>query len=302
MRTPKLPLVALLSLSVLAACDPRGRDGRASAFKVLATVNGVPITERDVAHRAMRPGVAAMRGHEVSGDLLPAVVQDELVYQRAVELGLDRDPEYRKRIEDLETQVRALQRQEMATRFRAWVQQQAKVTEAEARAYFEQNAAVVRTKFHVQQIFYRGKNEQIVADRADLRSGAPFEEVAWRRFTGVPREGKAPWDLGELAWHQLPPAWRGVVDRLEPGQVSEVIQGEGERFWVVKLVAKRLDPAASFESERERIDAALRQRKSDELYGRALAEVKAKARIVTSPDAPATAATAARAASPASDP
>ena len=115
----------------------------------------------------------------------------------------------------------------------------------------------------------------------------------------MPREGNAPWDLGELAWYQLPPAWRGIVDRLEPGQVSDVIKGEGERYWVVKLVGKRVDPAVSFETERERIETVLRQRKADALFGRLLAEMKAKARIVSAPDVPVT---AARGAAPATDP
>ncbi len=280
MRTSTLPVVAVVSAVFLAACG-EGRPAASGGLEVLATVNGVPITERDVAHRTARAGMAAMPGHEptAAGNALPAVVQDEVLYQRAVELGLDRDPEYLRRVADLEAQVRGFRRQQMTTRLRAWAQDQAKVTEQEARAWFDQNAALVTTRFHVLQIFYRGKPEQILADRADIRSGAPFEEVAWRRFDGVPRSGKAPWDLGELAWHQLPPAWRGVVDQLEPGQVSEVIR-DGDRAWVIKLAGKRADPALGFATERERIEAALRQRKAEEQYASVLAEARKRAKIV----------------------
>jgi hypothetical protein len=284
LKTSTLSLVAVVSTALLAACGER-RSAEGGGLEVLATVNGVPITERDVAHRTERPGTPAMPGHEpaAAGNALPTIVQDELVYQRAVELGLDRDPEYLRRVADLEAQVRTFRRQQMTMRVRAWAQEQVKVTEQEARDWFDRNAALVTTRFHVLQIFYRGRAEQILADRADIRSGAPFEEVAWRRFDGVPRQGKAPWDLGELAWHQLPPAWRGVVDQLEPGQVSEVIR-DGDRAWVIKLAAKRVDPALGFATERERIDTALRQRKAEAQYASVVAEARKRAKIVYTAD------------------
>jgi hypothetical protein len=252
---------------------------------VLATVNGVPITDRDLEHTSKRALMGGGPGHEdaaASGNALQSVVRDELVYQKAVQLGLDRDEDYRQRLEDLQAQVRAFQRQEMSSRYRRYVQEHAAVPEQEARDYFEKNASVIQTRFHVLQIMYRGKYPEIVADHQAIQGGAPFEEVASRRFAGMPHEGRPPWDLGELAWYQLPPSWRGVVDRLESGQVSDVIRGDNERFWVIKLAGKRIDPAVTFATEKERIVEALRQKKAEELHAQTLAEMKEKARIVYS--------------------
>ena len=111
--------------------------------------------------------------------------------------------------------------------------------------------------------------------------------VAAKRFPDLPASVKAPWDLGEMAWNQLPPAWRGVVDRLQPGQVSDVIQGEAGRSWIVKLVSRRVDPTITFETEKDRIVDALRQQKATELYEATLAEARAKARIVYAKGPPA---------------
>ena len=278
-----LPAVAVFSTLLFTACgEPRAPERSAAqggAVRVLATVNGAPITERDVEHRAKRGGVAVMPGHERSGDILQTVVRDELAYQQALRLGLDRDPEYQLRLDDLEAQVRTFRRQELAGRLRSHAMQQASVSEGEARAYYDENAALLRTRFHVLQILRRGGEAELLADRDEVKAGAPFEEVAWKRFPGMPREGKAPWDLGELAWFQLPSAWRGVVDRLEPGQVSEVVR-EGDRYWLLKLAGKRVDPAVSFATERDRIVEILKVRKADELHAKLLAEAKAQGKVV----------------------
>jgi parvulin-like peptidyl-prolyl isomerase len=248
--------------------------------KILATVNGVAITDRDVEHRSKRGLMGGGPGHEATGNVLQTVIRDEIVYQKALQLGLDRDEEYQLKLGDLQAQVRAFQRQEMASRFRRHVQEQAEVTDADAREYFEKNANLIQTRFHVFQIFYRGKYPEILEDHRAVKSGTPFEEVAWRRFAGMPRSGTPPWDLGELFWFQLPPAWRGIVDRLEPGQVSDVITGESERYWVIKVAGKRNDPAITFDTEKERIRDAMRQSKADELHARTLEELKAKATVV----------------------
>lgn len=288
----RIPLSAALAALVLTACgEPRAPDRRGAAggdgVKVLATVNGVPITERDLEHRARKGGMGALPGQPPSAGILETIVRDELVYQQALRLGLDRDPSYRARLDDLEAQLRIFQRQEMAVRLRAYAQQQAPVTPAEAQAYFDANAASLRTRFHVYQILHKGNEGQILAERDRIRAGAPFEEVAAKRFEGIPLEGKAPWDLGELSWYQLPPAWRGVVDRLEPGQVSDVIRGEAGRYWIVKLVAKRADPAVTFATEQERITELLRQREAEEIHAKLLAEARKQAKIVYVTELPA---------------
>lgn len=286
------PLVVLLAaVAPLAGCDPSKAPPHPVASEgvdVLATVNGVPITERDVEHRARRPGAAMGMGpaSEPSPVILQAVVQDEIIQQKAVELGLDRDPEYRVRLDDLEAQVRLFRRRELASKLRAWAQEHASVSEAEARAWFDENAALVRTRFHVLQLFNRGRLTDLLEASAEVRQGAPFEEVARRRLGGPLAQGRAPWDLGELSWYQLPPAWRGIVDRLRPGEVSDVIRGEGERGWIVKLAGARVDPGITFDTERERVLALLRASRADALLARTIAEARAAAAVTFSPARP----------------
>lgn len=286
MRAPTIPSIALVSVAVLAACGERRAPPPKTAppVKVLATVNGVPITEHDLAQRSRQAVTGGGPVHEGSDDALQGLVRDELIRQKAVQLGLDQEPAYRQRVDELEAQVRAFERQELSILFRRYVQEHAAVTDAEARAYFDQNAPLIRSRFHVLQIFYKGRYADIERDSQDVQKGAAFEEVAWRRFDGLSRTAlpRPPWDLPELRWFQLPPSWRGVVDRLEPGQVSGIIKGEGDRFWVLKLAGRTTDPGVTFDTEKDRIVEVLRHRKASELYDGLLAETKAKAGITYS--------------------
>ncbi len=279
MRTPA-PLAAVLSLASLASCGRPVAPAAPGATRAVATVNGASITEADLDQRTKRIPNAGAPGHDVSANVLQTLVREELIAQKAMELGLDREPGYREQVEQMEAQLRALKRQQLAVLYRAWVQSRATPTEADARAWFDANADLVRTRFHVLQIMRRAEPAELQRDQEELRAGAPFEKVAARRFPDLPASVKAPWDLGEMAWNQLPPAWRGVVDRLQPGQVSDVIQGEAGRSWIVKLVSRRVDPAITFETEKDRIVDALRQQKAAQLYDATLADLKAKARIV----------------------
>jgi peptidyl-prolyl cis-trans isomerase C len=278
-------VLVLVSTAALAGCGERRKPKPAeqAAAKVVATVNGVALTDRDLEHRARGALTAGAPGHEAAAaNVLETLVRDELVYQKAVQLGLDRDEDYRRRLEDLEAQVRTFKRQQLGLMLRTWAQEQAVVTDAEARAWFEKNGEAARTAFHVLQILRKGDYPEIAREQQEVKDGTPFEQVAAKRFPGLPESMKAPWDLGELHWTQLPDAWRGIVDRLEPGQVSEVIKGEHDRYWLVKLAGRRIDPAITFETEKDRIVAALRQQKANALYDALLAEARAKARIVTS--------------------
>jgi parvulin-like peptidyl-prolyl isomerase len=285
LRKPIVLFIAGVLIASLASCGEKREANRKPApapdgqVKILATVNGAPITENDVKQRLRRLGAGGGEDHAASPNVLQALVRDELIYQKAVQLGLDRKPEYRRKLDDIEAQLRAFQRQEMSSLYHGYVLEKSGVTDAEARDYFEKNAKTIQTRFHVMQIFYKGKYHEIVKDHEALKKGMPFEKVAARRFAGLPENIKAPWDLGLISWNQMPKSWQGIVDRLEPGQVTDIVKGENERFWLIKLVGKTVDPKVTFATEKEKIIEILRQRKADALFSSMMDEMKAKAKI-----------------------
>lgn len=280
-------MTALLAASLM-ACGERREASRKTdtgpQAKVVATVNGVPLTEHDlklVIKRTSGGHGGESQNPAAADNVLQTLVRNELIYQKSLELGLDKDAAYRGKLAEAEAQLRVVQRQEMSALYQRHLKSKAEVTDGEAKDYFEKNAKKLQTKFHVWQLFYRGNDPRISKDLQDLKSGMPFEKVAARQYPpNLPREMKAPWDLGELRWSQIPEPWQGVLDRLAPGQVSEVIKGPRDRFWVIKLVKKTVNPQIAFATEKEKITEILRQQKAEALYNSMLAEMKEKAKIV----------------------
>jgi hypothetical protein len=256
------------------------KKGSDLSVKALATVNDVPITEYEV-KQSMKRSVAHGGGvtPEAAQNALQSLVRNELIYQKSLELGLDKDPQFIAKVSEVEAQIRDFKRQEMAALYANYIRSKAEVTDAEAKAYFEKNAPRMQTKYHIWQIFYRGNQAQITKDYQDLKSGMPFEKVALRRFPNLPKEVKAPWDLGYLEGNQIPEPWQGALERLEPGKTSDIITGPNDRYWVIKLIDKKVDPKITFDMAKDKIIPVLREQKAKELSEKMLSEMKSKAKI-----------------------
>jgi parvulin-like peptidyl-prolyl isomerase len=288
--------VRLLALSALVlgaahACaqdDPTSAAERAAGTRtqppestrdVLATVNGTPIGEADVRF-ALRSG-----GHdrevppEHIKNILEVIIRRELIHQRAVELGLDANPRYQEKLRRMEAQINAFKRKELSELFWREIAGRAVISEAEAKKYFVENAARIRTQLHVWQILRR---KESLIDQAlnDLEQGTSFEKVAGRQFQKFPKTGGEPWDLGYLRWKQVPKAWRNVVYGLKKGEVSGVIRGPNNRFWIIKLVDQRENPDITFESIKPTIMAVLKSAKIEKLREKTDRDLRAKASIV----------------------
>jgi peptidyl-prolyl cis-trans isomerase SurA len=76
----------------------------------------------------------------------------------------------------------------------------------------------------------------------EIRNGAPFQNVA-RQFSSA-SSAAAGGDLGWLAQGELRPELQGIVDQLQPGQVSRPIRGPGG-VYILAVREKRagVDPA-----------------------------------------------------------
>ena len=94
-----VPLVVVFLMASLLSCAGKKEADRKTDAdvqgKVLATVNGVPITEYDVNLNLKRVVHGEVVTPEATQNVLQALVRNELVYQQSLELGLDNNPEYR---------------------------------------------------------------------------------------------------------------------------------------------------------------------------------------------------------------
>jgi len=134
-----------------------------------------------------------------------------------------------------EALFRAARRRELAdVLFRRSIVDKAKVGEDEAKTYFQANESRLKTELHILQLMTRDEGQARKA-LDEIKAGAPFEQVVAKQFDKLPENAGKPWDLGFLHWRQLPPAWRSIAYDLKPGASSDLIKGEGNRYWIINV-------------------------------------------------------------------
>ncbi len=269
------------TLALVASCDsPRSvRDaGPRPVEGLLVTVNGHPLTRSDL-QVSMRSAPTHGGATENEHDALERIIQEELQAQRALEMNLDDDANFREQDRLAEARFHAARRSQLATLYEQHqTGQRATVSDAEARAYYEANGPRIRTEVRVQQILMR---DETAAQQAahDIHGGAPFEEVARRQFPDI-APALHPWDLGVLRWNQIPEAWRTTLDAMTVGQTSDVISGPNHRHWVIKLLERRESPEVTFEVARPAIIQVLTEQHTVALRTNEAAELRRRARVV----------------------
>jgi peptidyl-prolyl cis-trans isomerase C len=279
-------LLSLFTLAALSSCGgdrtkkpaaaapPHGQESGAvktaqpsvTPVDIAATVNGVPISEAEIEFKLKKNKHIAEATPEARKNVLNAVVQEELVFQRAAKLGFEADASYQEALRHIEAQSRALKREELGKVFQRELSKNVTVSEEEAQKYFE-SATLIRTELHVWQILARDEGALQQALR-DIQGGKPFEEVAAGRFPKIPETGPKPWDLGYLKWQFVPISWRDVVNNMKIGEVSGIIRGQGRdkgRFWIIKIIDRREDPKVTFDAIKPTIIGVLRNEKFDAL-------------------------------------
>jgi hypothetical protein len=215
--------------------------------------------------------------------LLDQLIYDELLAQEALTLSLDQDPQFKERIQRAEAQYRAIRRKELADIFfRRQIADKAQVTEEDVKRFYTTNEAHLKTSIHVLQLLFRDENLAQQA-LAKIKAGSAFEVVAAQQFSVLPESAQKPWDLGFLSWRQIPAVWRSTIFSMKPGDVSEVISGENQRYWVLKLVDQRAIPNVTFESLKTSLQDELKSQQIINERARIALELRKKGDIKLEP-------------------
>jgi len=247
---------------------------------VLATVNGAPIHEIDVLYKLRSDSHQTSMKPEYRKNLLEGIIREQLAYERALQLGLDSDRGYQEEVRKLEAQLAAVKRKSLGELFfQKEVAAKAEVSDADVKRYFDDHLEWFRTDVHLLQILRRS-GSSIEEARAALAKGVPFDEVA-RGDSPPPPEGtQKPWDLGYVKLSLVPEPWQKVAETLKNGETSDVIRGSKDRFWIIKLIARRQGPEISFEAIQPALASRMKAAKVEELREKTDRELRERARIV----------------------
>ena len=246
--------------------------------KIIAKVNGTPITEEDLRFRL--PGAHGER--KASGNqrkALDDVITEELLYQQGLRIGLDKDPGYRAQMAKLEHQLAITKRAEMTRRvYNTQVAAKIEITHADAKNYYDKNANQITTELHLGVISFNNK-ERAEEALQKIRGGVTFESISRSVMGSQVSAGREPWDLGFLSWGQIPVDFVDAVYGLKPGEVSDVVSSQRTGYQIFKLFGARKNPKANFAGMSGLIMNRLRDKKVIEAYDQYVDKLKKEAKI-----------------------
>ena len=280
----------------------------AYAEEVVATVNGTSLTQKDLDAELDRlipkitfhRSVPSEKRKFYYDQALQELINRELQYQDALARNMKPEKEkldaqmekirnkfktpeeYRAALEKeglSEENVRARVEKDMMIQavFSDTVTAKAKVSDEEAKKYYDKNAARFKQPEGVKLRIISTKDEKKARDiLAMLKSGDDFGELAYNMSEDSYREKSG--DIGYMHKGRMVPELEEAAFKLKIGETSDVIKAENTWF-IIKLEDKKPEHQLSFEEVRDKLKKDLEKERTKEINDKWIADLRAKAKI-----------------------
>ena len=237
--------------------------------KVLARVDGQPITEKDVAAAS-----SALAGQlaQLPEDARKRAVLDRLIDMRviadgATKAGLDKADTFKAKLEQLRAQLL------IAEFIKAKVEPA--VTDAAIKARYEKDVKSFEPpeEMHARHILVKEEAEA-KAIIADLAKGGDFAAIA-KEKSQDPGSAEQGGDLGFFGAGEMVPEFETAAKALKPGETTKEPVKSQFGFHIIKLDEKRKQPVPELDQVRDQVKQAL----VGETFGAMLADLKKSAKV-----------------------
>jgi peptidyl-prolyl cis-trans isomerase C len=213
---------------------------------VLANVNGKPLTEADVelAETDLDPQFAKLPPEQRRAAALSALIEINVMADKAVADGLDKDPQFQRRMELLHKRAlhSALVDKEVA----------GSITDADLKKRYDEEMAKQPpvNEIHARHILVKTK-EEAEAIIKELDAGGDFEKIAKEKST----DGAAPQggDLGYFTEDQMVPEFSKAAFALPVGKYTEQPVKTQFGWHIIKVEDKRIKQPPSFDQVKDQI-------------------------------------------------
>jgi len=218
---------------------------------VVATVNGQPLTEADLvlAEGELSQQFAQLPPEQRRAAALSAAIEIRVMAAKAVTDGLDKDPDFQRRMAFL--QQRALHGEMVE---KGVVD---KVTDAEIRARYDQEIANTPpvNEVHARHILVKTK-EEAEAIIKQLDGGGDFQKLA-NEHTSDPSGKSNGGDLGWFGPGQMVPEFDKAAFALEVGKYTKEPVQSQFGWHVIKLEDKRAKQPPAFDDVKDQAKQAV---------------------------------------------
>ena len=257
--TTRHPLLLILLLSaglVLGACGKKSPDDS----KVLASVNGEAITEKDYedylrARQAQQP--PSPDKDKERKMVIDEVVNRVLLVQSAVDQKVDQEL-------DVHFQIKRQRENVLA---RAMLRKYLKdnpITDEEVQKRYEQETQKAdKNEYRARHILVRTEEEakEIIAE---LKKGANFNSLAQKKSIDV-RSGKQGGDLGWFSQEVIVPEFFNAVSKMKKGEISKEPVKSDFGWHVIKFEDSRPRKMPTFDQAKGNIRQMVQQERVDAL-------------------------------------
>jgi peptidyl-prolyl cis-trans isomerase C len=276
-QTPPSPTATTAPVATPAADAPDS---------VVATVNGKPITQADLAIAADDPALSlpGVDDAQKKNLLVDYMVDLKVGAQAAEAAKIGDSPDFQRKLNYFRDKLL----------LDDYLEQQAKkvVTPEAEKAIYDQSVKLTKPEeeVHARHILVDNEAEaKKIAGR--LKAGEDFAKVAAEtsKDPGSKAEGG---DLGWFTKERMVPDFATAAFAMKPGQISDPVKTQFG-WHVIKVEEKRMKPQPTFDELKEQIDQHLIRKAQQDLILKLRAEAK-----VDRKDAPATEASPAPAAPP----
>ena len=255
-------VIFILAISLLFAFIACAKKEEPKKGPYLAMVGNTKITEADLEREIKTlPDFAQklFEGGEGKERFLNELIKKELLYQEALKRGIDKDPEYQRKVEEFKklTLIGQLLEKE--------IESKSKVTEQDVKAYYEKHKAELASVSQIKASHILVKTEaeaKKILER--LKKGEDFAELA-KKYSIDTGSAKNGGDLGYFSPGQMVPEFEQAASKLKPGEISEPVKTKFG-YHIIKVTDKKMGKPVEFEKVKNVLLQRLSAEKQKEVF------------------------------------
>jgi peptidyl-prolyl cis-trans isomerase C len=269
--------IGLILTVALISCSKKGVEQKGP---FLAKVGNTTITQADYDREFQSLPEYAQQlftDEQGKGKFLNEIINKEMLHQEAVKKGLDKTPDFQKKLEEFKklTLVTAL--------FEKEIMAKAKVTDQEVKAYYDKHKEefIPTTQIKASHILVKTEDEARKV-LARLKKGEKFGDIAKAVSvdTGSAKNGG---DLGYFSKGQMVPEFEKAAASLKVGDISVPVHTQFG-YHIIKVTDKKKGAPIEFEKIKDMISQRLSGEKQKDAFDQYIAELKKNYKVEINKD------------------
>lgn len=237
--------------------------------KVLAEVNGKKITGVDynLFIDSLNPQLKQyFGGEELNKDVVNELVYQALLYEDAMEKGMDKEDEFIQVVEKTKESM-------LKTYALGKLLATAEVKDEDIKKFYEENKDAFKQAESADASHILVEEDKAREIYEKIKNGGDFEELA-REFSTCPSKEKGG-DLGTFTRGQMVKEFEDAVFENEVGTITEPVKTQFG-YHIIKINKKNPARELSFDEVKDKIVEQVKRQKEQEIYNKKITELKDK--------------------------